>query len=215
MATKTAKQPVKKKGILSKINFRSRKTQFIASILVIAIAGAGYFTYQSFAATASWSYTVANGGLETPPKSSTLCSMSTQADASKNNTVVQVLGCGGNATQTLVSTRGGYVAKSQIPGSWRACFVVKGGGTNLRAFIYPPGAPTANVAASEIAKINANGYTTVCTAQTSIIRSEGMIYAQIGFGTSGKGIITISSISLEYFAGNAGVPAPAPVSVQK
>ena len=47
----TKKTSSKKKGFLSKINFSSRKTQFMATILVIAVTGAGYFTYQSFAAT--------------------------------------------------------------------------------------------------------------------------------------------------------------------
>lgn len=58
MATKTSKASprgtkavAKKKGILSKVNFYSRKTQFIIVVLIIAIAGGGYFTYKSFAAT--------------------------------------------------------------------------------------------------------------------------------------------------------------------
>ena len=55
MAAKTkttrASSKTTKKGIFRKINFSSRKTQFLATILIVAVAGAGYFTYQSFAST--------------------------------------------------------------------------------------------------------------------------------------------------------------------
>lgn len=39
----------KKGGLFSKINFKSKKTQFIAVIALIAIMGGSWFTYRSFA----------------------------------------------------------------------------------------------------------------------------------------------------------------------
>lgn len=40
----------KGKGLLSKINFTSRRTQFLVVILLVAVLGGGWFTYRSFAA---------------------------------------------------------------------------------------------------------------------------------------------------------------------
>lgn len=55
MPTKSKKSSIatskKKGGLLSRINFSSRKTQFITVILIVGLMGAGWFTYRSFAAT--------------------------------------------------------------------------------------------------------------------------------------------------------------------
>lgn len=56
-STKQAKTKKKSRlGLLSKINFRSRKTQFIATILVFALIGGGVYTYRSFAAVGDRTY---------------------------------------------------------------------------------------------------------------------------------------------------------------
>lgn len=97
MATKTSKASprgtkavAKKKGILSKVNFYSRKTQFIIVVLIIAIAGGGYFTYKSFAATSRvYTATIANGQLLA------LTSSTQINDAAKNNNKVWKVSPGG------------------------------------------------------------------------------------------------------------------------
>lgn len=63
---------VKKRGFLSKINFRSRKTQFIAVVLIVAVMGAGWFTYRSFAG--SWAAQVNASWLDRTPVQEQLAS---------------------------------------------------------------------------------------------------------------------------------------------
>jgi hypothetical protein len=62
--TKSTKRPTtakqKKGGLFSKINFRSRRTQFISVILLIAVMGGSWFTYRSFAASSGISIFATN-----------------------------------------------------------------------------------------------------------------------------------------------------------
>lgn len=59
-APKRTNKSKTKKGKLdfltNRINFKSRKTQFILTILVFALVGGAWFTYKSFAATEVYSY---------------------------------------------------------------------------------------------------------------------------------------------------------------
>ncbi len=58
------KSKATKKGLLGRsFNLQSRKVQFVVFILVVAILGGGWFTYKSFAATASWTYSISNNNL--------------------------------------------------------------------------------------------------------------------------------------------------------
>lgn len=66
MPTKSKKSSLatskKKRSILSRINFSSRKkTQFITVILIVGLMGAGWFTYRSFASTELFTANRANG----------------------------------------------------------------------------------------------------------------------------------------------------------
>lgn len=48
-STKSTKSSGSKKGIFSKINFKSRSTQLIFTVLIFALVGGAWFTYRSFA----------------------------------------------------------------------------------------------------------------------------------------------------------------------
>ncbi len=53
----TTKTTTQKKGFFKRrFNLQSRKVQFVVVILIVAILGGGWFTYKSFAATVSYSF---------------------------------------------------------------------------------------------------------------------------------------------------------------
>lgn len=101
MPTKSKKSSLatskKKRSILSRINFSSRKTQFITVILIVGLMGAGWFTYRSFAATEIFTanrsnqrmYCVAGGG----------CNQAV-IEPAKNNIYVIRLATGGKVRAT-------------------------------------------------------------------------------------------------------------------
>lgn len=62
----------KKRGLLSRINFNSKKTQFVAVIVIVALMGGGWFTYRSFAG--SWAAQVDAAILDRSPVQENLAS---------------------------------------------------------------------------------------------------------------------------------------------
>jgi hypothetical protein len=66
-STKRTTTTAKKKSGLGKLNFNSRKTQFITVIVLVALMGAGWFTYRSFAL--SNANTIASANLDNTPVS--------------------------------------------------------------------------------------------------------------------------------------------------
>ena len=220
MATKTTKSPskkatTKKKGILSKINFSSRKTQFLATILVIAVAGAGYFTYQSFAGvTAEYVYNAGNSYLMTGTGSSYY------TETAKNNMKVIKMPPGARATVSSARVGEIYVPASQYH---RLCLTEKGitqttgsqpmvevsyitanaGGQRRSRNLVVPG--TNNKGYNSYAKDVGNGYYEVCSDLIDRSQLSGPI---ILTNISNKTLYT-SNFKI-IFEASSDTPAPAP-----
>lgn len=90
-ATKSKVSSNKKSGLLSRINFKSRKTQFFTVILLVAVMGGGWFTYRSFASENVSTANISNNKLRC------VSACSTPSEAAKNNLPVIELGYSGNA----------------------------------------------------------------------------------------------------------------------
>jgi len=208
MATKTTKAPSrgtktssKKKSFLSKINFSSRKTQFMATILVIAVAGAGYFTFKSFAATGTQiaSYTVANGQLTgdtTDPNSK----WSVATDATKNN--VQVIQLSGNRAKTrLNSFSTAYLSKAR---TYQTCAMVRK--ISGAPIIQVVGPGSSSVPLSH--NVSSSSYAEFCNSPKVGEFSVGTPPAVLNIkaGT----VVSVSSVYIMDVTPAAPAPAPAP-----
>lgn len=119
-ATKRASS-AKKKGLLKRINFTSRKTQFVIVILLVGIMGGGWFTYKSFAASYSWTY---RPGVRTVYKSGN-CTLRDITEPSKNNQQVWNVGCSASGANNHTIRTASLLLD---PGMYRACAMVKGNG---------------------------------------------------------------------------------------
>ena len=184
--SRSTKTTNKKKGLLGKLNFSSRKTQFIATILVIAVAGAGYFTYQSFAATVMTA-TRTNGKL-----------LSSNAyvfnDAGKNNTPVFQL---------------------RQNSSVFADFTVPGGKTIKYCAIVRASQPTPSVLIAAVGGWTDPGIINITTSYTSqcMLRKPygGTTNVRLSIGGNEKSNIPVfvSQLSAEVVEPTTPAPAPA------
>jgi hypothetical protein len=122
-APKRTNKSKTKKGKLdfltNRINFKSRKTQFILTILVFALVGGAWFTYKSFAATEVYSYSPVNGTLKCYNKIVTSCSQISDTGIGKNSTTV--LKFDGGHGSASGSSKAYIVAGSQ----YRTCVIAK------------------------------------------------------------------------------------------
>jgi len=143
-APKRTNKSKTKKGKLdfltNRINFKSRKTQFILTILVFALVGGAWFTYKSFAATEVYSYSPVNGTLKCYNKIVTSCSQISDTGIGKNSTTVLKFdgGHGVKATSKPMAS---------IGGKYRICIVAKGSrakfsSPSLRSSVMPLHSPT-------------------------------------------------------------------------
>lgn len=175
MPTKSKKSSLatskKKGGMLSRVNFSSRKTQFITVILIVGLMGAGWFTYRSFAA--SWAYTPENKNLKANVWSSTdpsqICSTATIPDPSKNNAQVILLGCPANHASAYISTSGGYIGSWGLMRQYRICAIVKGSGSSVNMDFWYQGTPTGGKTTTYISnQISSTGYKSVCSPYKAV-----------------------------------------------
>ena len=125
--------PTKKKqnkSLLKKLNFHSRKTQSLTTVLVFALLGGGLLIYRGFAATVAtyFNYTNRNlsysatGGCKVLPFQDT----SGKAGVWVINTNCVGAKAGSAAT---FSTVGGNVSAAQVGHSYQICAWLKGVGT--------------------------------------------------------------------------------------
>ena len=86
--SKASTSTSKKKGLFARLNLSSKKNQFIAVVLSVAVMGGGWFTVRSFAASPPL-YSLGPSAFMCTPKYPTLqgpegCKITTERDASKN-----------------------------------------------------------------------------------------------------------------------------------
>ena len=195
-APKRTNKSKTKKGKLdfltNRINFKSRKTQFILTILVFALVGGAWFTYKSFAATEGVQVATYVGA-NLQPSSGTLCSdrkARSVADSQKSGNVWEVPegGC----------IEGTYSPEVTAGHSYKVCIVAKGSRAKFKVWFwkydstYSVNSPTK--------------YTKYCTAsqyQTSRWMNPPVV-------TVISGSLHISMVTLERTGQPATNSAPAP-----
>ncbi len=201
MATKTkapsrsTKPTTKKKGLFSRVNFSSRKTQFLLSILIIAVAGAGYFTVSSFAATTVKGTWDANNLF----CSGTIPGCVKTQDTQKSNIPIIRINSSSN-TGPSFDTAGSIMMYPNS--SYRYCATAKGRGTLVIG-------PTGNIGSGGFVNITTDGYQRVCS-DPKINTSQAnwrTISGQTVNGGNSRTSISVSSIEVEL---EYGTPAPAP-----
>ena len=188
---------IKKKNLLSRINFRSRKIQLLTTVLVFAVIGGGILIYKSFAASATWSYSIANGA--SVVTGSTTCSNQTvYNDSTKNNTpvwaITQKNNCGGG--QPWVQTGGPnapYIGPTIVNNWYRFCAWVRGGTANvpftIRFDAYPS---VTNSAYSSVAynALSTTAYNYYCS---------GWLYINSPTAPRGEVIMTMNSTKRAWY----------------
>jgi hypothetical protein len=122
----------RKGGLFSKINFKSRKTQFLSVILLVAVMGGGWFTYRSFAAENVSTANVSNGKL-TCVSGSAGCSK--PSEEAKNNLPVAELSYSGVAYSVNQ-----FFGFDPIPSATDVCFYAKSGGGVVNVRVTDSGA---------------------------------------------------------------------------
>lgn len=209
---------VTKKSILGRsFNLRSRKVQFVITILVIAVLGGGYFTFKSFAADLTYSFSPKqlSGYFPTNARSSK-CYTNLTTDSSKNSIDVLSATCDYPAANYSVGTPYVTYAKGSRNGNWRACFGLKGSATGVQQelYVYPSksGVITGSGKATYSAKheVNTTSYVAECTPWTfttvDSTESERRLTASLHFE---KGLLLLSSATIE-FQGPATTSPPTP-----
>ncbi len=143
-APKRTNKSKTKKGKLdfltNRINFKSRKTQFILTILVFALVGGAWFTYKSFAATDYVQIATYNSS-QLISQSDHLCyaGARSKSDKQKSGSVWEV------PTWSCVKATSKPMAS--IGGKYRICIVAKGSrakfsSPSLRSSVMPLHSPT-------------------------------------------------------------------------
>ncbi len=210
MATKTkapsrsTKPTTKKRGLFSRVNFSSRKTQFLVSILIIAVAGAGYFTYSSFAAS---DYTFSATSLKvTGGYPGNKCGWNQSAEAEKNNSTVNTVWCPALGTSLGTSAIDMTTAKIGVPAGnkFAACVSLKGKGKfSISAY----GDGTYNRYATKYAT---GEYTEHCTIFTNSTPSGMGVEGRFSFSAyPDGGLINVSYIKIKQLGPTEHAGAPA------
>lgn len=211
MPSKTKKTPAKKttsskskntKGsLLSKINFKSRKTQLVVTVLAFALIGGAWFTYKSFAAEPIQVATYNKVHLN--PHSDSVCKTSgiySIKESQKNGSEVWVVPAG-------TCLRGSYVPAANIKDNYRFCVLAMG--SNVK-FSTPwlsangQGVPNNNTHSFN----SPSGYNKYCTGY--YMNDAGRVKAptiKIVSGTARISMVTIERLGT---AAPATAPAPAP-----
>lgn len=144
----------KQKGLLRRsFNLKSRKVQFFVSVLVIAIVGAGYFTFKSFAGTVVGSWGYANIRCLT---TTTTCRFATEPVAGAKNQANGMELTYTGSMQTMTSIPFLYNASYQI------CVTAKGNGF-LR--LNGPSFTAAIPSGGPVAVTNTSAYARYCLQQ--------------------------------------------------
>lgn len=197
---RTTSSSSKKQGFLKRsFNLKSRKVQFFIVILIVAVLGGGYYTYKSFAAVQSWSYTISQGNLALDTAgSSNRCKGWIYNEPAKNNKPVWSLSCpkydGKGAYPIAAVMKGAYLPNSSYRGYYRSCAYIKGRGT-IRMYMSAPA-----VSNTKYHNVNASNYQYYCT-DTLVLNPPYAIYADVGLSTSSQnpdgGWINVGSMVLE------------------
>lgn len=122
---RTANTSSKKKGFLGRsFNLQSRKVQFFVVIIIVAILGGGYYTYKSFAATATAMFLPSEFDQRWGKQVTEL-----QQGAKKNKVVFEIWGNPyvqvGSATTPAYSKMGGLLS-GQLGKTARFCMFARG-----------------------------------------------------------------------------------------
>lgn len=178
-----------------KFDLTSRKVQFFVAIIIVAILGAGYFTFKSFAATntASYSFTNVTNFYSTGWGCNAASNTKYISESSKNGNKVFVLPsanyCAGSKQNVYLSTLANY----------RVCATVKGKGSVL----FPSFAPN-----TPVSVYSPDKYSNVCSNYTvQPPSSDKKIVVRLVSG----GPLNVSILSLERGgeAINSNTPSPA------
>lgn len=199
--TKSKKNSVvtskKKRGILYKINFNSKKTQFITVILLVAVLGGGWFTYRSFAAETASTANVGNSKLRCV-SGSTACS--TPTEAKKNNIPVVQLGYLGNSFSIH-----DFMGYNPAPSAVDVCIYATSGGGVINARVEDRGAGGRVVLEKQYSIVGEYKWYCMPTARTS--GSAFGVRVNISAPAKTGNTVRISAIQAKP---GAFIPLPAP-----
>ena len=123
--SKTKKTNKKSKNPFKRINFKSRKTQLITTVLVFAAVGGGILI-KSFAASNQWVYAASNGTLY-PSALSSRAYAGYVTDSAKNNIrVIELYSPAGlGAYAASANTSGSYFVSSMLYRNYQACALIR------------------------------------------------------------------------------------------
>ncbi len=194
----TTKTTTQKKGFFKRrFNLQSRKVQFVVVILIVAILGGGWFTYKSFAATVSYSFSPANDTL----KCTHTCvnGNGKVTESQKNGAVVLLLKPSASSASVAQASN----AMLYVGNTYRMCAVVRGNGTiSLTSFTEIP----QNIA------ISSSGYQRVCGVNFSpknSLRYDPSVWLQnYPANLQSNAQVYISLLEVE-LVGTPTTPAPA------
>jgi hypothetical protein len=151
-AKTSKKSPSRLDRVIKKLNLARPRNQFIVAFLVVGLLGGGYFAYQSFAATQSWTYSNFDGSqsqlgpqnVSVQPSVNCAINMNYK-EVQKNSQNVTAVLCPKSQpfrnASGLYSWAGVYVKGSYI-GSWglnrnfRTCAWVRGYGPGVESRFY-------------------------------------------------------------------------------
>jgi hypothetical protein len=162
--SKTSKR---KSSILKRFSLKSKKSRYIAVIVAMAAIGS-FFTFRSFAATASQTWTYTRTGKNMSSSGISPCSATDYNDPAKGNAVVINMACPGNSTKGSAKAASihGYLPVGYL-GYYRACAVAKGSGYfNVQLSVGASKGVVANYPAGTLlswAKLNSQSYGEYCT----------------------------------------------------
>lgn len=175
---------------------RTPKGRLAATVLVFAAIGGGIFVYKSFAATASWSYTVGNGLLVQTGAAGAGCGQRHVWDPQINSYAYQ-MNCNKGGGTVGAKTYGATLSGSPwLNSNYRFCAYVKGVGQ----FAISARDITGNglMTTSSPAVNNTSNYSYVCTAwyrKTVSGWMEGRVNVSGNLG--GGAFINVGAIVIE------------------
>ncbi len=217
-APKRTNKSKTKKGKLdfltNRINFKSRKTQFILTILVFALVGGAWFTYKSFAATATATW--APEGTAVWVQDLGGCKTQNINDMAKNNIKVWNVACPPLSVNATIRPLTDISAKSPVflgVGKYRACSMVKGSGNikvEISSTVTDGTSPYAGLGPSSgvFTVVNDGQYHEYCTGQ--IPASKEYHAPRASIKVEAGSWVNIQYIQLQYLGGDSNSSKPTP-----
>lgn len=175
----------KKSTLDRSFNLKSRKIQFIVAVLIVAILGAGYFTFKSFAGTVAYSFSPQINNLSCIP-SKPGCRVETETSTD-----------GKSSTKTLHMQAGSEASGG--PGTlyqantYRACATVRGSGQIT--IVGPASSVGFGILQNPVVQqhsVNTQSNLRVCNVKTASMNANASVNIRID-----SGLFVVSSLDIE------------------